>query len=388
MMDDDAILHEQVSFIEAPLLKDDQHEIFVQPAETVESATLFEHCRLAIQKGLKLGERGLPLMGSGDWNDGMNRVGIEGKGESIWMGWFLADVLRNFAVLCQRLGREEEAEGYLGRATQLASKIEDHAWDGDWYLRAFFDNGTPLGSRESEEAHIDSLSQSWAAISGFGDPKRTDQALASARKELVREDDRLVLLFTPPFDRWDADPGYIKSYPPGVRENGGQYTHAATWLAKAFAMRGKAEEAVKILDLLNPITHALDSEAAHRYRIEPYVIAADIYQLDGHVGMGGWSWYTGAASWYYRVWVEDVLGLSLSGSTLSLNPNIPETWEGFKLAYRFGRAVFEIEVTGCGPVESIEMDGRRIEGLTIPLEDDGAKHRVLVKLGARSSIRS
>ncbi len=388
MMDDEAILHEQVPFLEAAPLTKEQHEIFVQPAETVESATLFEHCRLAIQKGLNLGERGLPLMGSGDWNDGMNRVGIGGKGESVWMAWFLGDVLQSFARICRRLGREDEAEGYLGRAQQLAANVEKSAWDGDWYLRAFFDDGTPLGSKWSEEARLDSLSQSWAAISGLGDPERTDRALDSAREELVRREDRLVLLFAPPFEKWDMDPGYIKSYPPGVRENGGQYTHAATWLAKAFALRGRGEEAVEILDLLNPISHAYDGESAHRYRVEPYVIAADVYRLEGHLGMGGWSWYTGAASWYFRVWLEDVLGLDLAGSRLRLSPSIPAEWKGFKLSYRFGRAIYEIEVEGSGRVESIELDGRSLQDDVLPLEDDGAKHRVRVKLGEVSKVRS
>ena len=388
MMDEEGILHEQVPFLEAPPLADDQHEIFVQPIETVESATLFEHCRLAIQKGLNLGERGLPLMGSGDWNDGMNRVGLGGKGESVWMAWFLADVLRSFAGICQRLGREDEAQGYLGRAEQLAGNVEKSAWDGDWYLRAFYDDGTPLGSKDSQEARLDSLSQSWAAISGYGNPERTRCALDSAKQELVRPEDRLVLLFAPPFENCEEDPGYIKNYPPGVRENGGQYTHAATWLAKAFAMQGRGDEAYGILDLLNPITHARDLESAHRYRVEPYVIAADVYKLEGHVGMGGWSWYTGAASWYFRVWIEDLLGLQLSGSKLRLQPNIPESWNGFKLSYRHGRSIYQLEVEGCGQVESLQLDGRRLEGNALPLEDDGAMHRVLVKLSTGSKVRS
>jgi len=386
-MDDESILHEQLPFLEAPLLADGRSEAFVRPTETVESATLFEHCRLAIQKGLRLGEHGLPLIGSGDWNDGLNRVGVEGRGESVWLAWFLADVLRTFAGLCRRLGRDEEAEGYLGRATQLAKRVEEEAWDGRWYLRAFFDDGTPLGSSLNEEARLDSLSQSWAVLCGLGDAKRVDRALNAARDELVQPEDGLVLLFAPPFEMIERDPGYIKSYPPGVRENGGQYSHAAVWLAKAFARRGDGDEAVRILDLINPISHCLDSESAHRYRLEPYAIAADIYRLEGREGMGGWSWYTGAASWFYRVWIENVLGLELRAGTLTLRPNLPKSWPGFEMRYRYGRSLYVIEVSGRGNTDSLELDGRVLDGEGIPLEDDGAKHRIRVKLAEKTPAR-
>lgn len=383
---DEAILQEEIAFIEGPQLENDQHEIFIQPQVTDERATLYEHCQRAIEKGLTSGEHQLPLFGSGDWNDGMNRVGIEGRGESVWLAWFLIEVLSGFADLAQRSGQTEEAENYRKRQAALIAAIETHAWDGAWYMRGFYDDGSPLGSKESEEAQIDSLPQSWAAITAAGDPQRAEQALDSAREHLVRPDEKLILLFTPPFQWSSADPGYIKGYPPGVRENGGQYTHAALWMAMAFARRGDGATAVRLLQMINPIEHSLDMTQLQRYMVEPFVIAADVYRLPGRVGQGGWTWYTGSAGWMYRVWLEEILGIKLRGDQLLIDPVIPGEWKAFNIHYRHGKAVYEINIENPEGVSrgvlAIEFDGRPLKDGFIPLEKSRIKHRVTVTMGA------
>ncbi len=379
------ILHTAVPFLDGPTLEDDQHEMFFTPEVALERATLFEHCRRAVTRSMTFGPHGLPLIGTGDWNDGMNLVGAGGKGESVWLAWFMVDVLQGMAELSALLGRPDLSQTYHQDRNALIQRVERAAWDGEWYLRATFDDGTPLGSSANEEARIDSLPQSWAWLSGAADTDRAERALESAWKHLVREDEGLVLLLTPPFDRSEPSPGYIKGYPPGVRENGGQYTHAALWFAMALARRGDGTRAAKMLRMLNPIERARDPETVWRYGLEPYVVAADVYRLPGRIGQGGWSWYTGSAAWMYRAWVEEVLGLKVRGDHMQLNPVIPGWWEGFRLRYRHGEAIYEIQVEnpeGCERgVSWVEMDGQRMRNGVIPLDRGLVKHRILVHMG-------
>ncbi len=381
---DAAILDTDVPFIDGPLLREDQHEAFFTPTTSTEHASLYEHCRRAVARGLTEGPHGLPLMGTGDWNDGMNLVGAGGRGESVWLAWFLVDVLRGMSEMSDALGRGEESREYLRQRDALRGRIEQAAWDGEWYIRAIFDDGTPLGSSANAEARIDSIPQSWAFLGG-GDSPRARTALDSAWTHLVKEEQRLVLLFTPPFDVSVPSPGYIQSYPPGVRENGGQYTHAALWLAMAMARSGDGTRAARLLRMLNPVEQARDPGAVGLYRVEPYAAVADVYQLAGHTGQGGWSWYTGSASWMYRTWVEEVLGLKVRGDTLSLDPVIPGWWGSFRMRYRRGRAVYEIRVENPDSCERgvawIQLDGRRLQDCLIPLERGLVKHDILLRMG-------
>jgi cyclic beta-1,2-glucan synthetase len=315
----------------------------------------------------------------------MNLVGAGGRGESVWLAWFLVDVLRGMVELSDLLDRPDLRKTYQQKRKALIKRVERAAWDGEWYLRATFDDGTPLGSSANEEAKIDSLPQSWAWLSGAADTDRAKRALESAWRHLVREDEGLVLLLEPPFDKAAPSPGYIKGYPPGVRENGGQYTHAALWFAMAMARHGDGERAVKIMRMLNPIEQARDPQTVWRYGIEPYVIAGDVYRLPGRIGHGGWSWYTGAAAWMYRAWVEEILGLQVRGNRMQVNPVIPGWWEGFSLRYRHGEAIYEIRVENPEGRERgvawVELDGQRVRGGVIPLDRDLVKHRVLVHMG-------
>ena len=313
-----------------------------QPA--IKRYTLEEHCRRALARGATTGAHGLPLMGSGDWNDGMNRVGFEGRGESIWLGWFLHATLTQFAAVCERRSDGDQAESYRSRAATLAEALEQQAWDGDWYLRAFYDDGTPLGSAANRECRIDAIAQSWAVLSGAGSPQRAAQAMQAVLDQLVRREEGLLLLFTPPFDKTPRDPGYIKGYLPGIRENGGQYTHAATWTTWAFVELGQADTAEALFRLLNPIYHADSADKVARYQVEPYVIAADVYGMDPHTGRGGWTWYTGSAAWMYRLGLEGILGLRREGANLALTPRLPSHWQGFTATYRYGRTCYNIQV--------------------------------------------
>ncbi|MHB8989924.1 MAG: GH36-type glycosyl hydrolase domain-containing protein, partial [Desulfobulbia bacterium] len=345
----------------------------------------FEHCRRAVSHGLTIGPHGLPLMGTGDWNDGMNLVGAGGKGESVWLAWFLCELLQGMVEMSNLLQKPELGRTYQKERQDLIQRVEQAGWDGAWYLRGTFDNGSLLGSAENTEARIDSLPQSWAWLSGAAEPARAEQGLESAWQHLVRQDEGLVLLFTPPFDRSEPSPGYIQSYPPGVRENGGQYTHAALWMAMAMARKGDGERAVRMLRMLNPIEHARDAESVWHYGVEPYVVAADVYRLPGRIGQGGWSWYTGAAAWMYRAWVEEVLGLQVRGKEMRVNPVIPATWPGFSLRYRHGETIYDIQVENplgceCG-VAWMEMDGQRVPDGVISLERELVKHRVVVRMG-------
>jgi cyclic beta-1,2-glucan synthetase len=372
---DHGLLDEAVEFLTAPELLPDQEEDYRIPTPSSETATIFEHCVRAIKRGLRFGVHGLPLIGAGDWNDGMNRVGIEGRGESVWLGWFLLAILRKFADLCETRGNVELAQAYREQARELNANLEAHAWDGAWYRRAFFDDGRPLGSAANEECRIDSLPQSWGVISGGADPDRVRQGMAAVNEHLVRRNDRLVLLFTPPFDKSDLEPGYIKGYVPGIRENGGQYTHGALWVAQAWALLGDGDRAVGILDLLNPILHANSPAAADRYGIEPYVVAADVYGQPPHVGRGGWSWYTGSASWFYRVAIEAVLGFELLGDHFRLQPRLPASWPSAELTYRYRSSEYHIRIVRADT--PMTFDDQPWSSNTFPLHDDGKSHSVV-----------
>lgn len=378
---DVGILEEQISFLEGDKLSEDQEEFFQVPNISKETESLLEHCRRAIDKGKTVGPHGLPLIGSCDWNDGMNLVGIHGKGESVWLAWFLIHVMHDFAdLLAFSSGNKEAGEGFRAEAKRLAEVVEATAWDGAWYRRAYFDDGTPLGSKENSEDFIDSLPQSWAVIAGLANPERIAIALDSAEEYLVKAKSKVVLLLTPPFDKMALNPGYIKGYPPGVRENGGQYTHGSAWLAMAFARMGQGNKAVDLLRMLSPTSHTSTPEANELYKVEPYVIAADIYDLKNQVGRGGWTWYTGSASWVYRVWLEEVLGFKLRGQTLSLNCSIPKEWDQFKLQYRYKTSHYDITVTNPDHLSignpRITLDGVLLSSPEIPLLDDGGHHNV------------
>jgi cyclic beta-1,2-glucan synthetase len=324
-------------------------------------------------------------MGSGDWNDGMNKVGWQGSGESVWMGWFLYTILVEFAPITEVYGDPERARRYHREAKRLAHALHHSAWDGEWYRRAYFDDGTPLGSASNEECKIDSISQSWAVISGAADPKRAHEAMRAVGDYLVRKEDGLILLLAPAFDRMNPDPGYIRSYVPGVRENGGQYTHAAMWVIMATAMLGEGERAMELFDLVNPIHHAIDSGGALQYRVEPYVVPADVAAVSPNTGRGGWTWYTGAAGWMYQVVVEWILGLKVRGSYFTVEPCIPGTWPQFGLKYRHQSTVYEITVLNPDGVErgirEIRLDGTILEERSIPIKDDGGTHQVTVIMG-------
>ena len=382
---DQAILDVEVPFLRADVLAPGEHEKYFEPQISPESASVFEHCRRAIEKGCTFGPNGLPLIGGGDWNDGLNRVGIEGRGESVWLAWFCVDVLNSFAEICEARGEKKLARDYRKRAKLYVSNIERNAWDGEYYRRGYFDDGTPLGSHLSDEAKIDSLPQSWSVIAGGGDPARAEMAMNAVESHLIDKDKKIVKLFTPAFDKTEKDPGYIKGYLPGVRENGGQYTHAACWVAYAYALAGRGDKAVETLQLMNPVQHAREPEAVQTYKVEPYVVTADVYDLEGQVGRGGWSWYTGSCGWMYRVWIEGVLGFNKRGETLEINPAIPSDWKGFKLSYRHGSATYQIEVVNPDGVQSgvssIEVDGKKLARRAIPLHDDGKTHAVVVTLG-------
>jgi cyclic beta-1,2-glucan synthetase len=380
---DEAVLDEQIPFLRGAALEPDEEERYGQFMVTSELYSLYEHCRRAIERGTTAGPHGLPLMGNGDWNDGMNRVGIHGRGESVWLGWFLHATLTRFAALCERRDDEVLAFTLRDRAAILAEHLEERAWDGGWYLRAFYDDGTPLGSSQNAECQIDSIAQSWAVLSGAGDPTRAAQAMRAVRERLVRPEEGLLLLFTPPFDQTPHDPGYIKGYLPGIRENGGQYTHAALWSVWAFAELGDGDYAQTLFRMLSPIHHAASAAESERYKVEPYVVAADVYGVPPHTGRGGWTWYTGSAGWMYRLGLEGILGVQRTGNRLRLAPHVPAAWPGFSVTYRYGRSTYRLHVRMSREGQAtarITLDGRRLPGPDIPLKDDGAVHEVNVSL--------
>jgi cyclic beta-1,2-glucan synthetase len=384
--EDHAVLDEQVPFLAGGPLRADQHEEFAAPA-AIDPASLFEHCVRALDCSLAIGTHGLPLFGAGDWNDGMNRVGAEGRGESVWLGWFLYSTLLRFAPLAEKRGDSAKAAEWRKHAFALQQAIEREAWDGDWYRRGYFDDGTPLGSVISEECKIDSIAQSWAVISGAGERGHAARAMAAVNAQLVSRSDGLVKLFTPPFDHTAHDPGYIKAYPPGLRENGGQYTHAAVWSVLAYAMLDNGDRAAELFSLLNPINHASTRAGIHRYKVEPYVVCADVYSAPGHVGRGGWTWYTGSAGWMYRAGIEAILGIHVRGRTLTINPCMPRAWSGFEFTFKHGSSRYRIEVKNLrgsrrGGVQ-VTLDGQELKAdvCEIPLVDDGRYHYGKVALG-------
>ncbi len=375
---DTGVLDEKISFLAGRPLKPEEEAFYDLPDRSEESATLYQHCVRAIEHGLKFGAHGLPLMGCGDWNDGMNRVGNEGRGESVWLAFFLYDVLTQFAGLARGRNDTVFAARCLAQARQLQENIEQHAWDGAWYRRAYFDNGEPLGSQSNPVCQIDSLPQSWAVLSGAGDPTRSREAMHSVDQRLVRREARLIQLFDPPFDKSPLNPGYIKGYIPGVRENGGQYTHGAIWAAMAFALMGETERAWELFALLNPIHHGGTPKQIATYKVEPYVVAADVYALPPHTGRGGWTWYTGSAGWMYRLLIETLLGANLEGDRLRLEPRMPAAWNTYKIHYRYRQTVYHITITriaaGSGHANRLLLDGLEIAGTAFPLCDDKQEH--------------
>jgi cellobiose phosphorylase len=376
---DAAVFDESVRYIEGRPVNADEESYYDLPTWSPLRQSLYEHCVRSLQRGLELvGERGLPLIATGDWNDGMNRVGERGQGESVWLGFFLFEVLNRFSKVARDRNDDAFAEHCLASAELLRQNLEKHAWDGAWYRRAWFDNGAPLGSTASDECRIDSIAQSWSVLSGAGDPERARQAMASLDQYLVRRDAGLVQLLDPPFDKTMQDPGYIRGYVPGVRENGGQYTHAALWATMAFAQLGDSARAWELLRMINPVHHGDSAERIATYKVEPYVVAADVYAVAPHVGRGGWTWYTGSAGWMYRLMVESLLGLRREGDTLRLAPCIPRDWPAYSLRYRHGDTVYRIRVQqlDAGAASRLTVDGIAQPGMVIPLQDDRADHVV------------
>ncbi|PYS51900.1 MAG: hypothetical protein DMF68_02890 [Acidobacteria bacterium] len=384
---DAGVLDKVVPFIEAPQLKPEESESYTQPTTSSETAAVYEHCARSIDRSLEVGAHGLPLMGSGDWNDGMNRVGYQGKGESVWVGWFLYTTLERFIPFCEARGETKRVEAYREHLKSLKKALEEEAWDGDWYRRAYFDDGTPLGSAQNEECRIDSIVQSWGVISGAAERHRAARAMSAVEEYLIRRGDGLVILFTPPFDKSALDPGYIKGYVPGVRENGGQYTHAALWTLIAYARLGDGDRAGELFALLNPINHASTRAGLHKYKTEPYVAAGDVYAVPPHTGRGGWTWYTGSASWMYRAGLESILGFELRGESLAFEPCIPRSWRSFEINYRRGRTRYIIKVENplgiSHGISEVWLDDVQQETEVIALADDGKTHQVRVVLGER-----
>ena len=381
---DTALLDERVPFLDAPVLAADAHESYSEPRVSLQDGTIYEHCVRAIDKGFTAGAHGLPLIGTGDWNDGMNRVGPNGRGESTWLGFFLHHVLTDFAPLCRARKEIVRADRYLAEARRLANGLEK-SWDGEWYRRGYYDDGTPLGSAQNDECSIDSIAQSWAVLSGAVPLRFAERAMDAVRTSLIARGSQMLLLLHPPFDKSAQDPGYIKGYPPGVRENGGQYTHAAVWIVMALAKLGSGDEATEFFHMLNPVNHGRNAADVARYKIEPYVMAGDVYARSPHAGRGGWSWYSGSAGWMYRAGVESILGLRRRGDTFMIDPCIPTSWPEYAITWRFLDSRYEITVTNpsrrCKGVASATLDGARVDARAIPLVNDGGTHSVQIVIG-------
>jgi len=380
------ILKEETSYVSEECLRENEDERYNKPCISEEKTSLYEHCIRAIEQSLKFGQHGIPLMGSGDWNDGMNTVGNKGKGESVWLGWFLYSILESFAPICRFMGESNRAERYLNIAVEIRKSIEENAWDGSWYRRAYFDNGIPLGSAENTECKIDSLAQSWAVISGAGSMDRISTAFESLEHYLINRDIGIIMLLTPPFDEGDLKPGYIKGYIPGVRENGGQYTHAAAWVVMAFAKLGNGDKAWELYNMLIPINHSATPMEASRYKVEPYVMAADVYAVHPHAGRGGWSWYTGASGWMYRVGLQHILGFEKQGEKLVFNPSIPKAWREYKIEYRYQDTQYILlfknpEQVNSGVKSIILEDGTACNSNEISLVNDGKEHIIEIIMG-------
>ena len=378
---DIGVLEESVQYLTGRALDPDSESYYDLPVASETRATVYQHCVLAIEHGLRLGAHGLPLIGSGDWNDGMNLIGAHGQGESVWLGFFLVDTLARFADLATRHGDPKFSQLCLENAEALRLNTERHGWDGEWFRRAYFDDGTPLGSSTNAECQIDSISQSWAVLSGAGDPKRNAIAMTSLERRLVDRDAKIVRLLDPPFDTSVLNPGYIKGYVPGVRENGGQYTHAAIWATMAFAEMGDNRRAWAVFNLLNPIHHARTPEAAATYKVEPYVVAADVYAVNPHAGRGGWTWYTGSAGWMYRLILEYLLGIQVRNGKLHFTPCLPADWNGFTVRYRYYETDYVIAVQQTDDDSSatrLRFDGIDQSGAFVDLVDDHVEHSVQV----------
>ncbi|MCF8028761.1 MAG: cyclic beta 1-2 glucan synthetase [Desulfobacteraceae bacterium] len=383
---DVSVLSEQIPFLQAKELDAEEEERYGHYEHSAEDFSLYQHCLRTIEKAATRGNHGLPLIGAGDWNDGMNRVGIHGKGESVWLAWFLRATLIDFADICRQMDQCGQADTFMGKARELHHHIEDSGWDGEWYLRGFYDDGVPLGSSKSDECRIDSIAQSWAVLSGGeSDFSRARRAMEAVEKHLVKAEDQLIRLFAPPFDTSPRDPGYIKGYPPGIRENGGQYTHAATWAVWAFAELGQGDRSQALFRMLNPVCHGDTPAKIARYRVEPYVIAADVYSMPPHTGQGGWTWYTGSGSWMYRLGLEAILGFRRRGNVLRISPCIPGAWPGFTITYRHGASVYHIQVQNPKGVnrgvEKILLEGEVLDGKEIPLSNEKPRYDVVVRMG-------
>jgi len=380
---DTGVLDELIHFVEGRPINPKEDSYYDLPSRSGEAASLYEHCVRAILLGLSRGAHGLPLIGSGDWNDGMNLVGEHGAGESVWLGFFGYEVLMQFAKVARTRGDVSFAERCHREAAQLRRNIEQHGWDGAWYRRAYFDDGSPLGSASNPECQIDSIAQSWSVLSGAGDAKRSRMAMEAVDKHLVRREHALIQLLDPPFDTSDLNPGYIKGYVPGVRENGGQYTHGAIWSAMAFAALGDSKHAWELLSMINPVNHASSPDGIATYKVEPYVVAADVYALSPHIGRGGWTWYTGSAGWLYRLIVESLLGLMLEKDKLRFAPCLPADCKSFKVHYRYRETVYHIAVrqthTGNGEMR-MTVDGVAQHDKAITLVDDRKEHSVEVEI--------
>jgi cyclic beta-1,2-glucan synthetase len=395
---DHGILDESTPYLAAPLLAAGEDEVFLQPEDSGEVASLYDHCCRAIDRSLDTGRHGLPLFGTGDWNDGMNRVGREGRGESVWMGFFLTTILDDFIPVCERRRDSERVGRYFDHRRKLQAALNEHGWDGQWYRRGYYDNGQPLGSQESDECQIDALAQAWSVLSGVAPADRAAQAVQAVEKRLVSTDDKLIRLLTPPFADTPNDPGYIKGYVAGVRENGGQYTHAALWFVQAMAQLGRNDRVAALLDLLNPVNHARTAEQVSVYQVEPYVVAADVYGAPPHVGRGGWTWYTGSSGWMHRVVLESLLGFQISGGkTLVMNPCVPDDWPRFAIDYRLPGEETRYKIRVENPqgraqaVINATCDGETVpctDGVCrVPLRRDGQAHRVELILGPREGRR-
>ena len=393
---DHQILDESIPFLEGPALKPDQVDAYFQPTVSAEHGTIFEHCARTLDRSLAVGVHGLPLMGTGDWNDGMNLVGIKGKGESVWLAWFLYTVLTTWAPIASARGDTKRADAWVDHARKIKEAAEQNAWDGNWYRRAYFDDGTPLGTAGSDACAIDSIAQSWSVMSGAADPDRARRAMASVDEHLVRRDVDIILLLTPPFDHTALQPGYIKGYVPGVRENGGQYTHGAVWTVTAFAELGDGEKTAELFSMLNPITHTSTPRGVQQYRVEPYVTVGDVYSVAPHAGHGGWSWYTGSAGWLYRAGTEWLLGIRVQGDRLVVDPCIPADWPGFTATLQYRSARYEITVENpsgaCRGITELELDGAVSSDAdpgtraSVPLKDDHQSHKIRAVMGTHAGI--
>ncbi|WHH60301.1 glucoamylase family protein [Petroclostridium sp. X23] len=383
--EDSSILDIEVPYIEDELLGEEVDERYNIPLISEEKSSVYEHCVRAVDRALKFGEHGIPLMGSGDWNDGMSTVGNKGRGESVWLGWFLFTTLIRFIPICEARQDFERAKRYKDISTEIMDSIEKNAWDGSWYRRAYFDDGTPMGSVRNTECKIDSLAQSWSVISGAGREKRSKEAMEALEHYLIKRDEGLIMLLTPPFDKGDLKPGYIKGYVPGVRENGGQYTHAAIWVVLAFAKMGHGDKAWELFNMINPVNHARTPIEAARYKVEPYVMAADVYAVHPHIGRGGWTWYTGAAGWMYRVGIEHILGLKKRGEGLIIDPCIPREWEQYSMEYKYKEAKYIINIKNpdrvSKGVKSVKVDGTLIGNHIIQLKSEKHEYHVEVIMG-------